>query len=144
MVKTTEYASWAGMTNRCRNKNNKDYARYGGRGISVHPGWDNHNDGFQNFYDYIGQKPTPKHEIDRYPNPNGNYEPGNVRWATREEQNRNKDNNHVLTYNGKTQCLGAWAQDLGIHRTTLFSRLKKLGWSVEKAMTTPARKKPKI
>lgn len=133
MYGTTEYKSWQGMKSRCNNNRHHAYSDYGGRGISVHPDWDNPENGFQKFYDYMGPKPTPEHEIER-DNVNGNYEPGNVRWATVDEQARNKRNNVSVTYNGKTQCLAAWAEELGIKDGTLRDRLQR-GWSVEKALT---------
>ncbi len=134
---TTEHYSWQCMRQRCRYSDL--YTHHAGRGISVHPDWDNINDGFQNFYDYMGPKPTPEHTIDRYPNKDGNYEPGNVRWATRTEQNRNTSRNHFVTYNGKTQCIAEWAEELGIKANTLVCRLRR-EWTVDRAFTTPERK----
>jgi hypothetical protein len=78
------YKSWWNMRNRCNNPKNKDYARYGGRGIKVDPAWDD----FHQFIEDVGEKPSPQHSIDRINN-DGNYEPGNVRWATRQEQTHN-------------------------------------------------------
>lgn len=144
MTKTPTFIAWMGMKARCYSVHYPGYKCYGGRGISVHPDWDNSENGFQNFYDYMGPKPTPEHSIDRYPNKDGNYEPGNVRWATPKEQQRNKRNNRMLTYNGKTQCLAAWAEETGINRSAIVARLQ-LGWSLEAALTTPtaARRKRK-
>lgn len=82
-----EYDCWASMIKRCENQNCKGWKWYGARGISVCPEWRN---SFEAFIAYIGPRPTPKHSIDRYPNNDGNYEPGNVRWATQSEQNKNK------------------------------------------------------
>ena len=78
-----EYTTWSGMISRCKNKNDKNY---GGRGIKVCKEW---RKSFQAFFDYIGKKPSPDHSIDRI-NVDGNYEPGNVRWATSKEQANNK------------------------------------------------------
>jgi hypothetical protein len=83
---TSEYRCWAKMLYRCSNQSAKDYSYYGGRGITVCPRWHR----FENFLADMGRKPTPKHTIDRYPNNNGNYEPGNCRWATRLQQTRNR------------------------------------------------------
>lgn len=82
---TPEYGAWRNMIDRCRNPNNKHYADYGGRGIAVHPEWCSD---FVAFFVYMGKRPSAKHSIDRIYN-EGNYEPGNVRWATREQQAQN-------------------------------------------------------
>lgn len=82
---TTEYLSWCSMRNRCQNKSNKDYGRYGGRGITVCDRW---MESFNNFFDDMGKKPSPKHSLDRINN-HGNYEPSNCRWATQKEQVQN-------------------------------------------------------
>jgi len=81
-----EYRIWAGMHKRCKNKNEKCYKWYGGRGIKVCDEWLND---FESFYNHIGPKPGPGFSIDRIDN-EGNYEPGNVRWATALEQSNNK------------------------------------------------------
>ena len=81
-----ELAAWNALKNRCFSPINKSFKNYGGRGITVYSGWVND---FDAFYTYIGPKPTPKHSIDRIDN-DGNYEPGNVRWATQLQQANNK------------------------------------------------------
>lgn len=80
-----EYRTWIKMRDRCNNPNNKDYSYYGGRGISVCSEWDS----YAQFIQDVGMAPTPRHSIDRI-DTNGRYEPGNVRWATREQQSRNR------------------------------------------------------
>jgi len=75
------------MKNRCLNKNQESYARYGGSGIVICGRW---LESFENFLADMGEKPTESHTLDRWPNVNGNYEPGNCRWATPREQGQNK------------------------------------------------------
>ena len=125
---------WRWMISRCYDPTNTHWDDYGGRGITVCQEW---RDSIGAFANYMGPRPSPQHSIDRYPNQNGNYEPGNVRWATPNEQAGNKRNNTLLTLNGKTQCLSAWAREIGMLRITLYRRVCVLGWSDERALTTP-------
>lgn len=81
------------MKARCFNPKNKNYSRYGARRITVCPEW---KDDFLAFYSYIGPRPSAQHSIDRFPNNDGNYEPGNVRWATPVEQANNTSRNVIL------------------------------------------------
>jgi hypothetical protein len=87
--KSPEYRAWDNMIQRCYNPNYIRSSNYMDRGITVYDGW-RHN--FNEFYEYIGDRPTPKHSLDRINN-DGDYEPGNVQWATVYEQNHNKRNN---------------------------------------------------
>ena len=121
---TLTWKRWRSMRRRC----NED-VRYAD--ITYCEAWSN----YLTFLADVGECPSEKHTLDRYPNREGNYEPGNVRWATPLEQSRNKTNNIELTYNGRTQCMVAWANERGIHVTTLYSRVEK--WGIEKALTTP-------
>jgi hypothetical protein len=86
-----EHNSWRAMNERCYNPKAIKYAYYGGRGIRVADEWRG-EDGFRRFMEHIGPKPEPKrlYTLDRYPDTNGNYEPGNVRWATWSQQQRNR------------------------------------------------------
>lgn len=89
MTRTSEYRTWLGMRDRCYNKVHHKYHLYGKLGVKVFKGWRND---FKAFIEYVGPKPTPKHTLDRYPDPSGNYEPGNVRWATPTQQRHNRRN----------------------------------------------------
>jgi len=80
------YSCWVGMIQRCTNPKQPNWARYGGRGITVCAEW---VASYEAFMEHIGPRPGPDSSIDRIDN-DGNYEPGNVRWATRSEQQRNK------------------------------------------------------
>lgn len=83
----SEYTSWQSMKAHCYNPNNLDYPNYGGRGIRVYVGWYR---SFEQFYHDMEPKPTPKHSLDRYPDNDGGYAPGNCRWATPYEQRINQ------------------------------------------------------
>jgi len=81
-----EYRIWRAMIARCRNPNVKSYPHYGGRGIKVYEPW---LTSYLEFLAHVGRRPSPQHSIDRIDN-DSDYRPGNVRWATRAEQNRNR------------------------------------------------------
>jgi len=124
------------MKARCLRKTHKQFAHYGGRGITVCPQWYD----FPQFLADMGRKPTPGHSIDRIDNSKG-YSPENCRWATKTEQNRNHRGNHMLTLNGETHCIQEWAEITGIRHTAIRVRLQR-GWTVEKALTTRRREYP--
>lgn len=123
-----EYQPWASMIQRCRNKNVPRFSNWGGRGISVCERWMN---SFEAFLEDMGPRPSMKHRLDRIDN-NGNYEPGNVRWATQSEQMRNTRRNVMIAYQGREACLADWSRTFGISAPTLKSRIQRLG--TEKAM----------
>lgn len=131
---TPEYRAWLGMKARCYDPDCKGYKNWGGRGIRVCDKWLNN---FHAFLKDVGRRPGPEYSLNRKEN-DGNYESGNVEWATQKEQMHNIRTNVNLTYNGKTQCMAVWAEELGVDRGTLWQRLNK-GWSVEKTLTTPFR-----
>jgi hypothetical protein len=87
MSLTPEYQSWKSMKDRCLNKRNRAFKHYGGRGITVCDRWIK---SFEDFYSDMGPRPSPRHSLDRYPDNNGNYEPGNCRWATSAQQRANQ------------------------------------------------------
>jgi hypothetical protein len=88
----------------------------------------------------MGLKPTPKHTLDRYPNRSGNYEPGNVRWATRKEQSTNRDATIVIAFGGETRTIEEWAVLLGMKPGTLACRIRR-GWAIERALNSPVQGK---
>lgn len=129
---TPEFKVWCQMHTRCRNPKNPQWRNYGGRGIRVCASWAE----FTAFLSDMGERPSVRHSLDRI-DQNGNYEPGNCRWATWGEQQRNRRNNNMITWRGETLCLTDWAKRLGISRTGLFNRLYRAGLSVEEAFTVP-------
>lgn len=135
MFGTPEYKSWEGMIQRCCNKNDRAWPKYGGRGISICERW---RHSFQNFFADMGKRPAPKMQVDRI-DTNGNYEPGNCRWATSKQNNRNRRNNRILIINGVSHCVSEWSELSGIRHDTICARIRS-GWTLEKAVFTPARK----
>lgn len=133
---TPEYCAWAGMIQRCTNEKCKSYRNYGGRGIRVCERWLQ----FENFLADMGPRP-PRKTLDRFPDNNGNYCPENCRWATWKEQGRNTRKSRMLTWKGETLCLPEWAERTGLHEKTIASRLNQMGWSVERALSTPIRRR---
>ena len=125
------YDIWRGVLRRCENPKNFAWKYYGGRVIRVCERWHD----FDKFVADMGTRPEGT-TLDRYPNNDGDYEPGNCRWATHEEQHRNKRSNHNLTFRGRTQTMWQWADDLSINPFALARRIKN-GWTTEEALTIP-------
>ena len=130
------YATWIGMKGRCNNPNDKAYSDYGGRGIKVCDRWMN---SFEDFRADVGERPSPDHSIDRFPNNDGNYEPGNWRWATSEEQMNNIRRNVKVEYDGAPTTIRALAERFGISYQTIYYRLKR-GYTIEQAVCETPRK----
>jgi hypothetical protein len=128
MKGTSEYRAWQNIKNRCYNPKDKKYAIYGGRGIKICERW---LESFENFFADMGLKPSLRHSIDRFPNRDGNYEPGNCRWATPEEQSQNRSCVPKITFRGETLSPADWARRFGISRHTVNNRLR-IGWSMER------------
>lgn len=122
-IMSPEYKIWKGMIQRCHNPKNKGFVIYGALGISVCAEWRGEG-GFQAFLIAVGEKPSPLHEIDRI-DPYGNYQPGNVRWATRKENARNHRSHRLLTIDGHTKKLCEWAELVGLRSSTITNRLKR-------------------
>lgn len=129
---TLYYAVWVGMIARCERSETDSFQMYGGRGISVCPRWKH---SFLKFQKDMGPRPKGM-SIDRI-DTNGNYEPKNCRWATPKQQSRNTRRNVVLSVNGESMCISEWEQKMNLPRTTIWQRIRKLGWTPEKAVTTP-------
>lgn len=123
------------MNGRC-DDSSPDYRLYGARGIKVCARWRN---SFAAFLSDMGRKPSPTHSIDRINN-DGDYEPSNCQWATSSQQARNTRRNRFVTFNGQTLTIGDWANGLGMNRLTLFSRIVRRKWPIERALSTPTRK----
>ena len=113
-----EYSSWRAMLNRCTRLRDEAYPRYGGRGITVCDRW---LYSFTAFLEDMGPRPDGM-ELDRI-DTNGNYEPGNCRWATRDIQANNRRNNRTVTISGVTKTIAEWSKDSGVKWTTAASRL---------------------
>jgi hypothetical protein len=131
MCETHEYRAWSAMISRCTNTSNPSYKRYGGRGITVCEEW---RLSFESFYKCMGDRPSNKHSLDRINN-DGNYEPGNCRWATRTVQQRNRHDNRYLTVDGVTLHLLEWSKRTGIEPETIWRRIDEYGWTLQKALT---------
>jgi len=127
-----EYNVWALMRRRCSNPNVHDFKNYGGRGICVCSRW---QDSFEAFLSDMGRRPSPGHSIDRIDN-DGNYEPGNCRWATRVEQAANRGISRFIEYRGQKFIAAEWGRRVGIPGRVISLRLR-LGWSIDRAMTQP-------
>lgn len=131
------YRIWANMRTRCNNPNFARYADYGGRGIKVCEEWGT----FEPFREWAVSNGYKENlTLDRIDN-DGGYCSENCRWVTQREQCNNKRNNHTLTYNGETLTISEWAQRLNMNYFSLHDRITKLGWSAEKALTTPIKEK---
>ena len=124
------YRVWQSMKARCYNETNASYSRYGGRGIVVCDRW---RDNFEAFYADMGNPPSESHSIERSDS-DGNYEPGNCRWATKVEQANNRRDTIYLTLNGRTASLATWAQEMGVPQSTIRMRLHR-GWTHEEAIS---------
>jgi hypothetical protein len=131
---TPEYWIWSGIKNRCLNPKDTHFGRYGGRGIVICDRW---KDDFATFLADVGPRPSAAHSIDRI-DFNGNYEPGNCRWATWVEQQRNRSSNRLLTVAGETMCVASWSERTGVRQVTIIRRLI-LGWSDERAVSEGVR-----
>ncbi len=128
------YIVWSHMIQRCTNAYCKEYRYYGSRGIKVCKRWLK----FENFLKDMGEAPD-RYQIDRIENNKGYYTE-NCQWVTKKQQMRNKRDNHLITFEGKTRCMAEWSEIFNINYNTLQYRLNHR-WSIQKALITPVRKK---
>lgn len=133
MSHSPEFKIWHGMIERCIRDSHSSFKYYGLKGIKVCDEWLS----FEKFYKDMGSRPKGM-TLDRI-NSSGDYCKENCRWATVREQNNNRSSNHKITFKDKTQNLTEWANENGILHETLSLRLRKYGWSIERALTTPVR-----
>jgi pentatricopeptide repeat protein len=126
---------WCAMKERCSLPTSKSWPRYGGRGIKVCDRW---RDSFADFLLDMGERPTASHQLDRINN-DGDYEPGNCRWATRPEQARNKRNTRFWTIGDETMTLPDWCRRAGLDRCMVLARLRA-GADLPHALSAPAGK----
>lgn len=123
---TTEFNIWSGIKGRIFNPKNPAYRHYGGRGLGMHEEWIN---SFEKFLNDVGARPNSSYSLDRRSNDEGYY-PHNMQWVTVKEQNNNKRNNRLITYDNKRLTLAEWAEITEISYKTLTSRLRR-GYSID-------------
>lgn len=132
---TATYKAWCSMIQRCTYPHKDGFELYGGRGITVCERWRD----FVLFLADMGERPSNT-TLDRFPNSDGNYEPGNCRWATVIQQANNKRTNVRVTHGGRTLTIAEWSRETGIGFPCLYGRLFKYGWHPSEAFTRPPKK----
>lgn len=135
--RSKEYSAWYHMIRRCYYPETEFYHNYGGRGIIVCDRWLG-DQGFDNFCQDMGVKPSSKHSLDRI-DTNGNYEPKNCRWATLKEQARNRRTNKRLLLGGEEKTLVEWCEKFSADFLLVKDRLRD-GWDLATALTTPKKR----
>jgi hypothetical protein len=134
VYKTKEYRAWIEMRRRCYNPERPNHRLYGGRGVTVCDRW---RWDFVAFLGDVGYAPSPQHSLDRIDTA-GNYEPGNVRWATGVDQSNNWRHNRLATVGGDTKTAADWARKTGLNPATIRHRLRS-GYSDEEAVCSPSK-----
>ena len=137
LSETTEYRTWLRMKQRCYDENTDRFKDWGGRGITVCEQWKH---SFPQFLEDMGPKPASDYSLERIDNAKG-YFPTNCRWASRKEQCRNTRRNRYLTHNGLTLTLAEWSEKTSLSRTTITQRIDSSGWTIDKALSTPVKRK---
>jgi hypothetical protein len=130
------YLSWIAAKSRCEDVKDRDYANYGGRGIKMCERW---LGDFSAFLSDMGERPAGM-TLDRFPNADGDYEPGNCRWATHREQQNNRRNNVLIEHNGQMKTCTQVAREYGIRPSVFIGRIRA-GWSIERATSEPVGKR---
>lgn len=132
---TPLYRRWVSMISRCENPNEPGFEKYGAKGINVCQAW---RASFEAFRDWaLANGYRADLTIDRFPNNAGNYEPGNCRWATYTEQNRNQSRNRPILYKGESWFIGDLAKAHNLPDHILRGRVHVLGWTIERALSAP-------
>lgn len=134
MSDTRQYHIWQSLKTRCSNPANPQFKKYGARGISYPEEWET----FGGFWIDMAKDYADDKTLDRIDGAKG-YSKENCRWITYQGQNRNKIDNVLLTYQGETKCIAAWAAEVDIPQTTLYNR-KRRGWSDADILSTPVQK----
>lgn len=132
LSRSPEYRVWQGIKSRCFNPNNKAFVNYGGRGIGMYQEW---IDSFQKFFGHVGCKPSAKHTLGRINN-DGNYEPGNVRWETWEQQLNNTRRSCFVEFRGERLTVSQVARKVGVRQGAFAARLRT-GMPIEEAISKP-------
>lgn len=127
--KTREQVAWFNMNSRCHNPNTPGFHNYGGRGIKVCERW---RKSFPAFIADMGLRPSERHTLDRINN-DGDYEPGNCRWATRKTQMRNASTNRIVELDGKQVTLAEAVETRGLKYNTILYRILR-GKSAQEAI----------
>lgn len=138
LLHTPEHHVWKDLFDRCYNPNERGFKNYGGRGIKVCERWHG-KDGFRNFLEDMGKRPSKHHQLDRIDN-DTSYSPENCRWATRKENNRNRGDNRIIEMDGEKKCLTEWCEIYNIRKDCVAGRLAR-GWSVDEAFKKPINEK---
>lgn len=131
--RTRLFKCWDGMMRRVNYENGRAYKNYGGRGIKVCDEWSD----FLTFREWaLSNGYSDSLTLDRI-DVNGHYQPSNCRWITMKEQQNNRRSNHYITYQGRTQTLMQWSEEIGIDHKLLSDRITSRGWSTDRALNTP-------
>ena len=133
-----EYVAWRNMHQRCSNPSYPSFEHYRAKGIKICERWTK----FENFLADMGPHPGRGYSLDRWPNNDGNYEPDNCRWATRQEQANNRETNRLFIYHGRQFTLAELARYTRASKEMLRSRLCRSNrhWAVEAALSHPNHK----